>query len=184
MVGGAHQHSLCRILRRRRRISFRDQFSGWPDAISAPPQEAPKSPGGEGGAADSTSTEDDSAMRLKLPDKDYVDNCRRAIALGLRAAGAGEVPRTLVLPSSEREESPAKVNMLAAPATAPPAWQPDPACLLGSARPPACLISLCLKISIYLVPPIYSFLILFIMIHALYICFNVPFLCLTIDLWI
>ena len=117
MVGGAHQHSLCRILRRRRRFSFRDQFSGWPDAISAPPQEAPKSPGGEGGPADSTSKEEeeDSPMqRMKLPDKDYLESCRRAIALGLRAAGAGEVARTLVLPPPEREESPAKVNMLPA----------------------------------------------------------------------
>ena len=87
-------------------------------------------------------------MRLKLPDKDYVDNCRRAIALGLRAAGAGEVPRALVLPP-EREESPAKVNMLAACSCSSSAWQPDPlpAFLLKVPLGPLHAISLCLKIS-------------------------------------
>ena len=155
MVGGAHQHSLCRILRRRRRrFSFRDQFSGWPNVISAPPQEAPKSPGGEGGPADSTSKEDDSPVRLNLPDKDYVDNCRRAIALSLRAAGAGEVPRALVLPP-EREESPVKVNILACSySCSSSAWQPDP-CLHSSSKfrsAPACHIALPENIQILFIP--------------------------------
>ena len=109
--------SLCRIFRRHRRPVSRfdqNQFSGWPDALSAPPQEAPKSPGGEGGAPDSTSKEEEEekdSPTLNLPDKEYIENCRRAIAISLKRAAAD---RSLVLPPPEREESPSKVkNMLA-----------------------------------------------------------------------
>ena len=116
LVGGTNILSRSHLPPRPPPVSRFDQnqFSGWPDALSAPPQEAPKSPGGEGGAPDSTSKEEEEekdSPTLNLPDKEYIENCRRAIAISLKRAAAD---RSLVLPPPEREESPSKVkNMLA-----------------------------------------------------------------------
>ena len=66
------------------------------DAISEPPQEAPQSPGGpEGGRASPLGEEPPT-------DAEYVASCRRALAIGLRSAGAGHLAR---LPAADTEET-------------------------------------------------------------------------------